>query len=111
MMGTILEAETTGNSTGLGGLTIKGQSIGSALRTVTATITLQGDLISVKDGQVVESVRAVGSQSDHSVGAEVATEWGSLNTDRDATSNAPPARALREAVGKLVREISAKLRP
>jgi len=109
VIGTILEAESNSSSSGVGGISILGQSVGSSLRTVTATITIQGDLISIKKGELVESFRESGSKTDPSVGADVSTEWGSLNSDQNAGGNTPNAQALREAVEKLVEEMTDKL--
>lgn len=108
VIGTILEADATSSSSGVGGISVFGQSIGSSLRTVSATITLQGDLISVKDGKLIESFRTEGSKTDASVGADVSTEWGSLNTDNNA-DNSPNAKAMREAVEELVEQMTDKL--
>jgi curli biogenesis system outer membrane secretion channel CsgG len=109
VIGTILEAESNSSSSGLGGIHVLGQSIGSSLRTVTATITIQGDLISIKKGEVVESFREAGSKTDPSVGADVSTEWGRVDSDQNAGGNTPNAQALREAVEKLVEEMSDKM--
>ncbi|MBI5471331.1 MAG: hypothetical protein HY961_03200 [Ignavibacteriae bacterium] len=108
VIGTILEADASSSSSGVGGISVFGQSIGSSLRTVSAKITLQGDLISVKDGKLIDSFRTEGSKTDASVGADVSTEWGSLNTDNNA-DNSPNAQAMREAVEKLVEEMTEKL--
>ncbi len=109
VIGTILEAEANSSSSGVGGISVLGQSVGSNLRTVTASVTIQGDLISVAAGKLVESFRADGSKTDHSVGADVSTEWGSVNSDTDAGNNTPNAQALREAVEKLVEEMTSKI--
>jgi hypothetical protein len=85
-----------------------GQRVGSNLRTVSATITIQGDLLSVKEGKLVESFRTSGSNTDASVGANVSTRWGSVNTDNNS-DNSPNAKALREAVEKLVEEMTEKI--
>jgi len=106
VIGTILEAESNSSSSGIGGINVFGQSVGTSLRTVTASITIQGDLISVKKGELVESFRTSGSKTDPSVGADVSTEWGSLNADKNAGGDTPNAQALREAVEQLVEEIS-----
>jgi curli biogenesis system outer membrane secretion channel CsgG len=109
LIGTILEAEATSGSSGLGGINVAGQSIGSSLRTVKATITIQGDLISVKQEKLIGSFRTTGSKTDRSVGADISTDWGpSLNLDNN-TDSTPNAKALREAVEKLVKEITKKL--
>jgi len=106
VIGTILEAESSSSSTGVGGLNVLNQSLGTSLRTVTASVTLQADLISVKEGKLLESFRASGSKTKRSVGADVSTEWGSFNSDRDGGSDTPNAQALREAVGKLVKDLT-----
>jgi curli biogenesis system outer membrane secretion channel CsgG len=110
VIGTILEAEANSSSSGVGGISVLGQSLGSSLRTVSATITIQGDLISVSQGKLIESFRTDGSETDHSVGADVSTEWGSVNTDQEnGKGDSPNAKALREAVEKLVGQMSEKL--
>ena len=109
VIGTILEAEATSSSNGVGGVSILGQSVGSSLRTVSAAVTIQGDLISVAKGELVQSFRESGSKTDNSVGTDVSTEWGSVNSDQEAGANTPNAQALREAVEKLVADITAKL--
>ena len=109
VIGTILEAEATSSSNGVGGISVLGQSLGSSLRTVSATVTIQGDLISVSKGELIQSFRETGSRTDNSVGADVSTEWGSLNSDQDGGGNTPNAQALRDAVEKLVGEISGRL--
>ena len=109
VIGTILAAEATSSSNGVGGISVLGQSLGSSLRTVSATVTIQGDLISVSKGQLIQSFRETGSKTDNSVGTDVSTEWGSLNSDQKGGGNTPNAQALREAVEKLVGEISEKL--
>jgi hypothetical protein len=109
VIGTILEAEATSSSNGVGGISVLGQSLGSSLRTVSATVTIQGDLISVANGQLIQSFRETGSRTDNSVGADVSTEWGNLNSDQNGGGNTPNAQALREAVEKLVGEITDKL--
>jgi curli biogenesis system outer membrane secretion channel CsgG len=109
LIGTILEAEATSSSSGLGGISVAGQSLGSSLRTVKATITIQGDLISVSQGKQIGSFRTTGSKTDRSVGADVSTDFGSLNTDSNFDERAPTSKALREAVEKLVKEVSKQL--
>lgn len=109
LMGTILEAESTSGSSGIGGIRVAGQSVGTSLRTVKATITIQGDLISVPQGKLIGSFRAAGNKTDRSVGADLWTQWGSLNTDGAFDENAPTTKALREAAKILVNEVSKSL--
>jgi len=109
VIGTILEAEVSKSSSGLGGVRVLGQSLGSSLRTVTASVVIQGDLISVSAGTLIESFRAGGSKTDNSVGANVSTEWGRINSDKDEGGNTPNAQALRAAVEDLVKQMSEKI--
>jgi len=109
VIGTILEAEVNKSSSGIGGISVLGQSLGTSLQTVTASVVIQGDLISVSTGTLVESFRASGSKTDRSVSADVSTEWGSINSDKDAGGNTPNAQALRKAVEDLVKQMSEKM--
>lgn len=109
VIGTILEAEANSSSSDVGGVSIFGQSVGSSLKTVSATITIQGDLISVKEGKLIDSFRTSGDKTDHSVGADVSTEWGSVNSDNQSGDNSPNAAALREAVENLIEEMAEKI--
>jgi curli biogenesis system outer membrane secretion channel CsgG len=109
VIGTILEAEVTKGSAGVGNVTIMGQPVGSSLRSVTATITIQGDLISVSTGKLIDSYRATGSKTDRSVGADASTEWGTLNVGGEGSGNTPNAQALREAVEDLVKQMPTEL--
>jgi curli biogenesis system outer membrane secretion channel CsgG len=109
VIGTILEAEVSKGSSGLWGIRVMGQSLGSSLRTVTASLVIQGDLISVETGTLIESFRAGGSKTDNSVGANVSTEWGSVNSDKADGGNTPNAQALRAAVEDLVKQMSEKI--
>ena len=86
-----------------------GKSVGSSLRTVKATITLQGELVSVKQGKQIGTFRVTGSKTDRSVGGEVSTEWASLGSEASVDSSAPTLKALRDAVERLVKEVSKKL--
>jgi len=109
LTGTILEAESSSGSSGGGGVSILGQSVGSSLRTVKATITLQGELVSVKQGKQVGTFRVTGSKTDRSVGGEVSTEWTSVGSEASVDSSAPTIKALRDGVERLVKEVSKKL--
>jgi hypothetical protein len=109
VIGTILEAEVSKSTNGIGGITVLGQSLGSTMRTVTASVVIQGDLISVSTGTLVESFRASGAKTDKSVAADVSTEWGSINSDKEEGGNTPNAQALREAVEGLVKQMSEKI--
>jgi len=110
VIGTILEAEVSRSSSGIGGISVLGQSLGTSLQSVTASVVIQGDLISVSTGTLIESFRASGSKTDKSVRADVSTEWGSINSDKEAGGNTPNAQALRKAVEDLVKQMSEKIR-
>ncbi len=105
IIGTILEAESRSISTGIGGISVMGQNLGTSARSVSSKITLQGDLISIKEGKLLESFRVDGSATERSVGANVSTEWGSFDGDA-AQNDSPTAKALREATERLVKEMS-----
>ncbi len=110
VIGTILEAEASSSASGLGGISVFGQSVGSNLRTVSAKITLQGDLLSVKEGKLIESFRSSGSKTDASVGADVSTKWGHVNSEQKEGDNSPNAKAMWEAVEDMVSQITEKLK-
>jgi len=105
IIGTILEAESRSSSTGIGGISVMGQNLGTSARSVSSNITLQGDLISIKEGKLLESFRVDGSATERSLGANVSTEWGSFDGDA-AQNDSPTAKALREATECLVKEMS-----
>ncbi|MFQ3597983.1 MAG: CsgG/HfaB family protein [Chloroherpetonaceae bacterium] len=105
VIGTILEAESRSSSTGIGGISVMGQNLGTSARSVSSKITLQGDLVSIKEGKLLESFRTDGSATERSVGANVSTEWGSFDGDA-AQNDSPTAKALREATERLVKEMS-----
>jgi curli biogenesis system outer membrane secretion channel CsgG len=109
VIGTILEADASSSSSGVGGIEVLGQSVGSSLSTVSASVTIQGDLISVKEGKLVDSFRTSGSKTDSSVGADVSTEWGNVNSERESGNNTPNAKALRQAVERLVRDMTKRM--
>jgi curli biogenesis system outer membrane secretion channel CsgG len=109
VIGTILEAEATSNSTGLGGIRVLGQSVGASARQVAAKITLQGDLISVKEGKLLESLRVDGKKTETSVGTNAYTQWGSLNAD-NRENDSPTGKALREACENLVSDMNGKIK-
>jgi hypothetical protein len=109
LIGTILEAESSSSSSGRGGFSILGQSVGSSVRTVKATITLQGELVSVTQAKSIGTFRVNGTKTDRSVGGDVSTPWTSMGTDTSTDSSAPTMKALRDAVEKLVKEVSRKL--
>jgi len=109
LAGTILEAESSSSASGGGGVSILGKSVGSSLRTVKATITLQGELVSVKQGKQIGTFRVTGNKTDRSVGGEVSTEWASVGSEASVDSSAPTLKALRDAVERLVKEVSKKL--
>jgi len=73
-----------------------------------ATITIQGDLLSVADGGLIESFQATGSKTDKMVGADLSMNWGDYSSGSDK-SNSPNVKALREAVEKLVKQILKKI--
>jgi curli biogenesis system outer membrane secretion channel CsgG len=108
LIGTILEAEAEESDSSIGGISLSKASVGSTLRKVKATITIQGDLLSVADGTLVQSFEAKGDKTDARVGADLSTDWGDYASD-SASANTPNAKALREAVESLVKQILKKI--
>jgi curli biogenesis system outer membrane secretion channel CsgG len=108
VIGTILEAESTSSESGIDGISFDKGSVGAALRKVKATIVIQGDLISVEKGTLIESYEASGSKTDKSVGADISTDWAGYNTD-SYKGDGPNGKALREAVEKLVKWMVKKI--
>jgi hypothetical protein len=108
LIGTILAAEAESSDSSIGGISFKKATVGSSLRKVKATITIQGDLLSVAEGGLVESFEATGSKTDKMVGADLSTNWGDFSSGSDK-ANSPNAKALREAVAKLVKKILKKI--
>ncbi len=107
LIGTILEAEAESSDSRIGGISFSKGSVGTSLRKVKATITIQGDLLSVADGSLIESFEVSGSKTDNRVGADLSTNWGDYSSGSE-NSNSPNVKALREAVQKLVKKILKK---
>lgn len=108
LIGTILEAEAEESDASLGGISLKKASVGTSLRKVKATISIQGDLLSVADGSLVQSFEAKGDKTDARVGADVYTDWADYSSG-SASANTPHAKALREAAASLVKQILKKI--
>lgn len=108
LIGTILEADVEESDSSIGGISLSKASVGSSLRKVKATITIQGDLLSVADGALVQSFEVKGDKTDSRVGADLSTNWGDYSSD-SSSANTPNAKALREAVGSLVKQILKKI--
>lgn len=108
LIGTVLEAEVEESESSVGGISFGKGSVGSSLRKVKATITIQGDLISVADGALVQSFEAKGDKTDSRIGADLSTDWGDFGSGSTA-ANTPNAKAVREAVESLVKQILKKI--
>jgi len=108
LIGTVLEADVEESESSIGGISFGKGSVGSSLRKVKATITIQGDLISVADGALVQSFEAKGDKTDSRVGADLSTDWGGYSSG-SAAANTPNAKAVREAVESLVKRILKKI--
>lgn len=108
LIGTILEAGAEESDSSIGGISISKASVGSSLRKVKATIIIQGDLLSVADGTLVQSFEAKGEKTDSRVGADLSTDWGDYSSG-SSSADTPNAKALREAVESLVKQILKKV--
>lgn len=108
LIGTILEADVEESDSSVGGISFSKASVGSSLRKVKATIMIQGDLLAVADGALIQSFEAKGDKTDSRVGADLSTNWGDFSSG-SSSANTPNAKAMREAVESLVKQILKKI--
>jgi curli biogenesis system outer membrane secretion channel CsgG len=108
LIGTILEADVEESDSSIGGISFSKGSVGTSLRKVKATISIQGDLLAVADGALVQSCEAKGDKTDSRVGADLSTNWGDYSSG-SSSENTPNAKAMREAVASLVKQILKKV--
>ncbi len=107
LVGMVLEAGSEESQKDVRSPSIFGQSVGGSARSVTSTVTLQGDLYNVADGSKIDSIRVTGSASDRKLGTDVSTDFGSISTGGSSFENSPIGKALHTAVAELVKKIAA----
>jgi len=108
LIGTILDASAEESDSSLGGLSLRKGTVGTSVRKVKATISIQGDLLAVADGALVQSFEAKGGKTVSQVGADLSMSWGDYNSGL-GSADTPNAKAMREAVASLVKQILKKV--
>lgn len=107
-MGTVLEAKTAESNKSGWIPSIKGQQANLNVHRVKATVTLQGDLYDVANGQRIFSDRVAGNSSSNSLGGSAYTTFGSWGNDNYGTFlDSPLGKALQSAIADLTKKISA----
>jgi hypothetical protein len=109
IIGTILDAETRRGSTGLGGFYVNGHWVSANTRRVTASITMEVELVSVKAGRTVEAFRVTGNKTAVALDADIYTNWGTLRTDGQIDERSPLIGALRDAAKQIIDKVSSKI--
>ncbi|MBZ5515636.1 MAG: CsgG/HfaB family protein [Acidobacteriia bacterium] len=107
LVGTVLEATSEEAEHNAQGPSIFGQTLGGRAHSVKAVVTLQGDLFNSANGKKIDSVRVTGRASETKVAADASTSLGSISTAGNSFQNSPIGKALHNAVGELVKKISA----
>ena len=107
LIGTVLDATAEQSDKNVQSPSILGQSVGGGSRSVKAAVTLQGDLYSVADGKLIESIRVTGRASETKLGADVYTTLGSVSTGGSSFQDSAIGKALTSAVAELVKRIAA----
>jgi hypothetical protein len=107
LVGTVLEATSEEAEHNAQGPSIFGQTLGGRAHSVKAVVTLQGDLFNSANGKKIDSIRVTGRASETKVAADASTSLGSISTAGNSFQNSPIGKALHNAVGELVKKISA----
>ncbi len=107
ILGTVLDAKSE-ESSKTGWLPpIAGQSVNVSVRSVKASVTLQGDLYRVSDGNKVTSLRVPGSHSDNKFSGGAYTTLGAWDGNSSAFLESPLGKALQAAIEAMVKKIAA----
>lgn len=107
--GIILEAETTRRSSGLGGIYVDGHYVRTSTRRVTSSISMMGELFSVKKGARLDSYKVTGKKTAVALDADIWTDWGNFSTDGAIDESSPAVKALRAAIAQLLDKVTAKI--
>lgn len=107
-VGTVLEARVD-ESTKSGWLPrIRGTALNVGVRSVTAKVTLQGELYDVASGEPIASLRSTGKETNNKFAG---TAWTSLGAwDMGSTQaflNSPLGKALQSAIADMVQKVVA----
>ena len=109
LMGTILLAEVETSQSGAQGPSVLGVGVGGGVSSAKAEVTLQGELIDVRTGDVLLTERVTGKKTESKLRGDVQTQLGGLDFKGKGAQNAPLGKALKEAVQKLVQAVAKKL--
>jgi hypothetical protein len=107
-MGTVLEAKTQESNKSGWIPSIKGQSANVTVHRVKATVTLQGELYDVANGQRILNVRVTGNSSNNALGGTTYTTFGAWGSDNYRNFlDSPLGKALQTALADLTKKIAA----
>jgi hypothetical protein len=107
-MGTVLEAKAVESNRSGWIPSIKGQQTNLNVHRVKATVTLQGDLYDVANGQRIFSDRVAGNSSNNSLGGTAYTTFGSWGNESYRNFlDSPLGKALQSAIADLTKKIAA----
>ena len=107
-MGTVLEAKTQESNKSGWIPSIKGQSANVTVHRVKATVTLQGELYDVSNGQRILSVRVTGNSSNNALGGTTYTTFGAWGSDSYRNFlDSPLGKALQTALADMTKKIAA----
>jgi hypothetical protein len=108
-LGTVLEAKTQESNKSGWIPSIKGQSANVTVRRVKATVTLQGELYDVANGQRIFSVRVTGNSSNNALGGTTYTTFGAWGSDSYRNFlDSPLGKALQTALADMTKKIVAE---
>lgn len=107
-IGTVLEAKIVESNKSGWLPSIKGQQANLNVHRVKATVTLQGDLYDVANGQRIFSDRVAENSSNNSLGGTAYTTYGSWGNESYRTFlDSPLGKALQSAIADLTKKIAA----
>ena len=106
LVGTVLEAQSQESEHDARGPSIFGQSVGGTVRSVSAVVTLQGDLFNVTTGKKIDSIRVSGNASQSKVSTQISTQLGDMSSGGEGFDKSPIGKALHQAVANLVQRIA-----
>lgn len=109
VMGSLLSARVDESEGGVAAPNIRGVSAGGQAHSQAAEVTLQLELIDVRSGERVASIRAAGKERDTKIAADVYTDYGSIDMGGAAFQNTVLGKATRKAVDEAVRQMLPRL--
>jgi OOP family OmpA-OmpF porin len=110
VMGSLLSVEVNESEGGLTTPAISGVTAGGQQRTQAAEVALQVELIDVKRGERVASLRTTGKEQDTKIAANVSTDYGSMDMGGASFQNTVLGKAMQKAIDKVVKDMLPKLK-